>query len=496
MTATLRINEDTPKIIQITEEEHSLIILSDFHISGGKLPGSGKYRPTENFFYDEEFSRFIDHLIQTKGDLPWKMIINGDFLDVIRLTDYPATDAQFQQWEQLLKSVGIYKEISESDVSKHERKFGLKTHEYKSVWKLDFIAKAHPKVFSALSRFVGEGNSLVLIKGNHDIEFCWPGFQELFVQILLRGLQLKPAPAQTQAISNRISFVDEAYVIEDSIYIEHGHQYEDITYLKSNLLPWDKQQIFLPFGSFMNRYFLNKAEQIAPYLDNIKPPTAYLDAVIKSYPLKAFKQLLGTLFLARRVFKKKEYKWDAIKLILKALKYIIIPLAVLLLFALPLLIPAYKNFLLNIPLVGKYLADIKIGTLLSVLSVLNPIILALLKPKHDLVTKAVIKILNENSNIKLRYIILGHFHLCDRRQYESCTYLNCGSWTPKIVLEEKLRAAINFAFLRFDKIPAGGFLEPQILEWNDCAGRCDEVKLFEMTGSKKQEKIKNKYASI
>jgi hypothetical protein len=64
------------------------------------------------------------------------------------------------------------------------------------------------------------------------------------------------------------------------------------------------------------------------------------------------------------------------------------------------------------------------------------------------------------------------------------------------VLEEKLRAAINFAFLRFDKNPAGGFLQPQILEWNDCAGRCDEVKLFEIIGSKKQEKIKKKYATI
>jgi len=495
MTAPIRINIDTPRIIHVPKEDHNLIILSDFHISGGKLPGSGKYRPTENFFYDKEFGRFIDFLIKTRGELPWKMIINGDFLDVIRLTDCPAKD-QFREWEDLLKSIGIDKEISESDVTEHERKFGLKTHEYKSVWKLDFIAKAHPEVFSSLGRFVADGNSLVLIKGNHDIEFCWPGFQELFVQILWRELQPKPTPAQAEAISNRISFIDEAYVIEDSIYIEHGHQYEDITYLQSNLMPWDENQLFLPFGSFMNRYFLNKAEKVAPYLDNIKPPTAYLDAVIKSYPLKSIKQLLGILCLAKRVFRKKEYKWDAIKLILKVLKYAFIPLTIIFLFALPLLFPAYKNFLLSIPLVGKYLANIKIGTVLSFLSILMPIILEILRRKRDLVTKAVEKIQAENSDKKLRYIILGHFHLCDRRQYESCTYLNCGSWTPKIVLEEKLRAAINFAFLRFDKDPNSGFCEPQILEWNDSAGRCDEVKMFEMAGSKKQAKIKKKYAAI
>jgi UDP-2,3-diacylglucosamine pyrophosphatase LpxH len=217
--------------------------------------------------------------------------------------------------------------------------------------------------------------------------------------------------------------------------------------------------------------------------------------VIKNYPWRAVKLIFKYVPLAWRVAKK-NYLREALKLVFKAFQYLVIPIVFFFLVVLPIIMPAFKTFIQAIPWVGKYLADIKIGTLISILSALNPFILALFKRKRDLVTAAMQKIIQDNPGINIQYVILGHLHLGDRRRYRNCTYYNCGSWTPKIVLEEKLRSSINFTFIRIDKKQNGGFYEPLIQEWNDCAGRFDEVKLYETAESKRQKKIQKRYDSI
>jgi hypothetical protein len=69
----------------------------------------------------------------------------------------------------------------------------------------------------SLARFVAAGNTLVVVRGNHDVDFHWTPVQEAFTA-LLAGY------AATTAGS--VEFADWFYYEEGRVYIEHGHQYD------------------------------------------------------------------------------------------------------------------------------------------------------------------------------------------------------------------------------------------------------------------------------
>ena len=326
----------------------------------------------------------------------------------------------------------------------------------------------------------------MIIKGNHDVEFYWNKVRLKFKQLILGQLRLSYTDPKAREISERIEFCDRAYILEGKIYIAHGHQYEKITSVdKPTLAKGKGDQLTLPYGSLLNRYFLNKVERIAPYLDNIKPPTAYLDAVFKNHPIRSVRTVLKYLRVTWKMLGK-HCHWQRVRLMMKVMKYSLIPLTIIFVVLLPSICRPFRVWLSSIPVIGDSLADIKIGAAISLISVVAPFILPTIMRKGHNIGRAMSSILHQHP--ELTHVILGHFHDPDQHKYGNCTYYNSGCWVPIINLQEKLRESVHFYLILIDKKRGGGFEEPLLRQWNDCSKRLEKTILIESPASQKLKK--------
>ena len=155
------------EIVSIEMDNREVFVISDLHIAAG-LNDNGNYDGTENFFADQSLSRFLNHLKTQKS--PSKkalLIINGDFVDFLRIRNIPQSPGDFETWSQMLGILGIPQSASilKSSISKKELDYGLKTPDFKSVWKLHICQKGHPAVFQSLAFWIMDGNDLIIVKG-------------------------------------------------------------------------------------------------------------------------------------------------------------------------------------------------------------------------------------------------------------------------------------------------------------------------------------------
>ncbi len=203
--------------------------------------------------------------------------------------------------ERLTTEVRILACRKDPRLSKSESTYGLGTTEPEAVWKLDRIAEGHPIFFSALAWFIDRGNSLVIMKGNHDVELFWPGVQERIRELILDAaadLRFSDPPWSTEPISlvqnlpqlaervhNDCTFVPWIYFKPGVAYIEHGNQYELADFFENFLYPvlqFDPQRLRLPPGSFFVRYFFNRVEETFPFADNLRPITRVITWTFKN----------------------------------------------------------------------------------------------------------------------------------------------------------------------------------------------------------------------
>ena len=124
-------------------------------------------------------------------------------------------------------SVMILPEAEERD-DEEDRLYGLGFGERQSQKKMERVIARHQGVFKRLGEFVGAGNDLVIVVGNHDVEFHYPSVQRTLVE-WLSGLTLGMGAdeAARAEFAGRVSFCPWFYYQEDLIYIEHGHQYDE-----------------------------------------------------------------------------------------------------------------------------------------------------------------------------------------------------------------------------------------------------------------------------
>ena len=162
-----------------------IFVVSDFHLGQGRDPVTERFSRTENFLSDQAFSRFLDYAGPGQQKL---LIINGDTFDFVRIYQYPREEKELQEWSDFLKELEVVKTPAELrlSISRKERKFGLGTEDYKSVWKLLQIANGHREFFQALASWIGRGGLLLLSKGNHDLELYWPLVRKAIGQFLQR----------------------------------------------------------------------------------------------------------------------------------------------------------------------------------------------------------------------------------------------------------------------------------------------------------------------
>src|SRR4029077_3319007 len=77
-----------------------VVIISDLHMSAGRGV-DGNYSGTEDFFADAGFVRFVESL-GGAAERKTILVINGDFVDFLRVTVLPDGQNDFEEWLAVL----------------------------------------------------------------------------------------------------------------------------------------------------------------------------------------------------------------------------------------------------------------------------------------------------------------------------------------------------------------------------------------------------------
>ena len=246
-----------------------ILVVSDFHLTSGKDPVTGRWSPTEDFFWDGEFRDFLAHYSTRPRTT---LVINGDLFDFLQVLVFPTDEEQklFQ--------------IREAEIN---RTYGLQCSEVSAEFQIDKIMDGHPVLFQALADFLIAGNDVKILKGNHDVQLCWPKVQER----LFMRLQRMCAHRRKSIKRSQVEFLPWVYYIPGMLYIEHGNQYEETCAFRNFLVPrlplnypGTSTQIELDLSSFLVRYLTNRVEPVNPLADNIRPLSKYYDVMWKTSP--------------------------------------------------------------------------------------------------------------------------------------------------------------------------------------------------------------------
>ncbi|MEO6722779.1 MAG: hypothetical protein ABIN67_20595 [Ferruginibacter sp.] len=469
-------------VLNVHPRGNGVFVISDLHLAAG-LNTCNNFEGTENFFADDSFVRFLDHLQSNCiRDSSAVLIINGDFIDFLRITNIPVSDEDFETWHQILQPVGINKPIDElkESITKKEIKYGLKTHHFKSVWKLHACIKGHTKLFTRLAKWISDGNELIITKGNHDLEWYWPEVRNSFQYWLGNSIAQKQGDDVEKIISETIKpnvlFVDDTLIIDNKIYIEHGHRYENTTNVKGDPLIDNKQELNLPFGSFFNRYLINRVELLYPYLDNVRPTQNILLVLFRERFPFAIKMLFRYLWLMCLLIQKRIF-WQTLKYFFTFFLIIVVPVAITAFaifhdwtsseattkksFASEQALSIVKNlgFLFLSYLFGRIMALVKLKSPYS----FSP-------HAQDIFYK----------NEALEIVTFGHSHNPEQVNNLTSWYFNTGTWIPIYESSStEVRMDKTYTFLQINRDDEGNFKALPLQRWNDDALRDDALVLNE-----------------
>ncbi len=510
---------------------YNLLVVSDLHLSEGRDPKSRKFSKNEDFFFDEEFERFLAYY-QDAGrwnGAMWHLIINGDFLDFLQVLDLPCGEQE-------------------------------------TVRKLAGIANGHWLFFESLAGFVAAGHLITIIKGNHDVEFHYPGVRSAFLAELegafrrrsIRDPSWGTGRDKANVNVDTVRFSDWFYFERDLLWIEHGNRYEGFNSFKywlSPLLPeipgWPperRDEIDLPFGSLFVRYLFNRIERVEPFADNIKPATKFVRWLIRKHPVTAMRFVFGDgrhmLDRIRRAWadvppeaweeRRRQHDFRLRELAVRSgigiekleevdrlrapsvlkepdsrakdLRAVLHPRVFLPGVALAVVAVLLSVFYvagdLLAPMVPDFFRDIFIDPLIGVLypgvrwAVLVVFLVGLVmflrwllteeegqKPSY-LKDKAA-RIAGPDL-LGVRYVVMGHTHDAELHDLgedgdRKKKYFNTGTWTTVYSEEERLiRKPVEFVFVQ--GLRAGEGLAMRLFEWNDAAGEPRLLKLFRTGG--------------
>jgi UDP-2,3-diacylglucosamine pyrophosphatase LpxH len=193
---------------------------------------------------DRELSSMLDHYReQADPERPWTLVIAGDLVDFVGMSIAPVSGQEL-----------------ETPLTAEERSHGLGGARDHALYKMRAAASRHDLVFKKLADFVLAGHSLVLVRGNHDVDFYWETARSAFVQALVdrAAHALGPDGARAQ-FEARVEFRHWFYYVENFLYVEHGHQYDETcahAHWLSPLSPRDPSRIEYSFSDILMRYIV------------------------------------------------------------------------------------------------------------------------------------------------------------------------------------------------------------------------------------------------
>lgn len=221
------------------------ILLSDVHLGADLVQHAQPWtisRLLRVARIDLELSSLLDHYRATApAGRRWRLVIAGDLVDFVGMSISPQDDTTL-----------------ETPFDAEEHAHGMGSTRERALHKMRAVARRHDLVFRALTAFVADGHSLVLVRGNHDVEFYWESAQEAFVRALLeRAGDTLDDPELRTAFQARIEFRPWFYYVENLLYVEHGHQYDETCshhHVLAPLSPRDPGRIGYSFSDILLRY--------------------------------------------------------------------------------------------------------------------------------------------------------------------------------------------------------------------------------------------------
>lgn len=480
---------DEEAVVRSLVERRPGVVLaaSDFHLCVGQDPRTGLYHRSENFFADGVFARWLGaHKEVGSSRL---LVMGGDLLDFTRIDDCPADMAAMEAWCDGLARLGrntAPQQLART-LAYADRTFGLKSEDFKSVWKLWRMLDGHPGLVAALADWLRDGHAVILLKGNHDLELHWPLVRLAFRDVLLRELG-ETADAVT-VVTTRLAFALDGFDLAN-VRFEHGHQHEGLTRVNgAPTIGHDGRELRYPLGSFLNRYLVNGFERLSPFLDNVKPVDRAVLALVKKHPLQTVKSYVRAW----------RFVWKALRCggpplpVIAITAGLVIPPLVLLAVIFFLAVPsAWRAVQESLPFLRGRGAEVAVGG--SLLSALYPWLLSaliellqllrILRPCDqlgDAATAWLKRAAMTGPEHRRRYLVLGHTHDPTVAAVEvargEAYYLNTGTWIPTWADDRQdLAGRIIYTYVHFER--EGGEYRHRMLEWDDQAGEGRPARLF------------------
>ena len=504
------INVSEGAIVPYASRGGDVFVVSDLHLAAGR-GRDGRYDGCENFFADAGFRRFLGYA-RTRPQ-PATLIINGDFVDFLRVTYVPgrpggltrwqrvltqlklrrrsqrlkslspAEQAEFLQdfteWQQMLERVGITRSVDQlmARINDKEELYGLRTNDYKSVLRLDIVIKGHAEFFVALAEWLAAGNRLVIVKGNHDLEWYWLAVRNYLRLDLAQRIARQPAADVKEVLRKivlpNLTFVDHAMVIDDEFYVEHGHPYDALTRVIGKATVNRGKELNIPFGSFFNRYLLNYVELQYPFLDNIRPTPNILPLMLRKRFFTGLRLLYDHLSVivktVPRAYVGYIFGQNLIWRVLLILLVIVAPPILLLIYQL-------RNEQTWHLIVFEWL-----GVLATIYFVIQALSYAQLK-EPDSLSEFAKRRLDENRNYRL--ITFGHTHNPDQFEDRGRWFYNTGTWIPVIETNTaEIRSDNTFMFLHLACDQMGKLVPGVLQRWDDEANRAEPMVLIRRAGA-------------
>lgn len=269
-------------------QRRTIIVISDLHM-GGSPPGhpTAADLGTSICSSYKRLTSFIEWVASRGGDTPIELVLAGDVVDFLA--------------DDTLEDGRSYSEV-------------WTTCESRAIKKLDRIVQRSREnsdkgPFDALHDLVKNGNRLVILIGNHDVELSLPGVRR----------HLREYVAPVGGADFEYIFDGEAYTIGD-LLIEHGNRYDRFNQIDHSSLRHERSLISrgiltetmtvgtelfqAPPGTLLVIHLMNKLKTKYRFVDLLKPETEaviplllflepsckpLLEAILKLYP--AFRSL-------------------------------------------------------------------------------------------------------------------------------------------------------------------------------------------------------------
>src|SRR4030095_12151095 len=162
----MKVHEHAPRAHELGERigstqmgrtlDKNILVISDLHLGEDLRPGGANVSYLRHLVkLERELENFLAHYTAHRlDDRPWRLVVNGDMVDFM--------------------SVMILPDEKCEDSDEEDKLYGLGFGERQSQRKMEQVIARHKGVFRQLGEFVRAGNDLVIVVGNHDVEFHYP----------------------------------------------------------------------------------------------------------------------------------------------------------------------------------------------------------------------------------------------------------------------------------------------------------------------------------